>query len=161
MWLLEWCPRDWTKKILAHVRVHSEVHAKISIINWLTKYWCLFSRQNKCLHNRRVLDGTDMMSTFLRNVYRNGKQPTVCVPCKNWYCSVHINVCTQVQVPVSQTNAILLRQAWQIYNSLRGLYLVNDLPTMTEVFKEMKGCSGLSSLKTYGDVWALHCFDIF
>ena len=39
----------------------------------------------------------------------------------------------------------------QICNSLRVLYLMNELATMVEVFaqKQREGCSGLSSLKTY------------
>ena len=42
----------------------------------------------------------------------------------------------------------------QISNSLRVLYLVNELATMVEIFevfaqKQREGCSGLSSLKTY------------
>ena len=46
----------------------------------------------------------------------------------------------------------------QICNSPRVLYFVNGLATMAKVFKEiaqqqMEGCSGLSSLKTYDDIF--------
>ena len=50
----------------------------------------------------------------------------------------------------------------QICNSQKGLYLVNELATMAEVFKEfaqqqLEGCSGFVFLKTYSDIF-FECF---
>ena len=54
-----------------------------------------------------------------------------------------------------------------ICNSLRGLYLVNELATMTKVFKEFCTATDggaalvLSSLNTYDDfLLVLHCFGV-
>ena len=54
-------------------------------------------------------------------------------------------VCDTIQSLVVSTEDCLL--LIQICNSLRGLYLVNELATMAKVFKEfaqqqMEGCSG-------------------
>ena len=56
----------------------------------------------------------------------------------------------------------------QICNRLRGLYLVNELATMAELFEEfaqqqMEGCSGFVFSEDLWRhfLWVLHCFGVF